>query len=122
MEKNIVLLEDEPLPKYSEEEMVNLQKEVRQLTGLFEDVNTLVMTQQQGLDRIEDFVYSASANVSEGNSELITAKKYVKVRRYLLGASLVAVNIPLGLLIGPQFSIPLTLAGFAGYKLASHKK
>lgn len=103
--------------KYKKEEITKIEKDVKEISSLFEEVNLLVANQQESLNHIEDFVYTANNNITKGNVELKKANKYSKMKKGLILGSLCAANIPLSILFGPQISIPLTLSVYGSYKL-----
>jgi len=108
---------DDMSTKYNPDEIIKLENEVRQVGSLFQDISLLVSVQQEGLDRIEDFIHSTEENVISGNDELKKANKYSKVKNGLLFGSLCIANVPLSFIIGPQISIPLTMGIYGGIRL-----
>ncbi|XP_034030789.1 syntaxin-17 [Thalassophryne amazonica] len=118
-----------PADQSAAESWDNLKEDIKELNGLVTEFSVLVHSQQEKIDRIEDNVNTAAANVVEGTKSLGKAVGYklsvLPVAGALLGSVL---GGPLGLLAGLKAaSVAVALGGgalgFAGGNLVQkHRK
>lgn len=110
-------------------ELALLKKDLIEIQETFQMVGELVEEQGEPLDNIENSVEMSNMLTQDSNIELKDAKKNqgkkMKKKSILVGAGLVAVNIPLAALVGLQVSLPVTIIGTGAYfgsKLIKKKK
>nr|XP_003229958.2 PREDICTED: syntaxin-17 isoform X1 [Anolis carolinensis] len=122
-----------PLPEIPQDQNAaesweTLEEDLIELGNLVTDFSLLVNAQQEKVDRIEDNVNAAVANVEEGNKSLSKAAKYKLAALPVAGAVLGGmVGGPIGLLAGFKIAgvaaaIGGGVLGFTGGKLIQRKK
>nr|XP_056710597.1 syntaxin-17 [Euleptes europaea] len=122
-----------PLPEIPQDQNAaesweSLEEDLIELSNLVTDFSVLVNSQQEKVDRIEDHVNTAAANVEEGNRSLGKAAKYKLAALPVAGAIIGGiVGGPIGLLAGFKVAgIAAALGGgvlgFTGGKLIQRKR
>ncbi|KAJ7395071.1 Syntaxin-17 [Pitangus sulphuratus] len=117
-----------PQEENAAESWESLEGDLIELSQLVTDFSLLVSSQQEKIDRIEDHVNSAAANVEEGTKNLGKAAKYKLAALPVAGAVIGGVvGGPIGLLAGFKVAgIAAALGGgilgFTGGKLIQRKK
>ncbi|XP_067323335.1 syntaxin-17 [Anolis sagrei] len=122
-----------PLPEIPQDQNAaesweTLEEDLIELGNLVTDFSLLVNAQQEKVDRIEDNVNNAVANVEEGTKSLSKAAKYKLAALPVAGAVLGGmVGGPIGLLAGFKIAgvaaaIGGGVLGFTGGKLIQRKK
>ncbi|NWW95307.1 STX17 protein, partial [Rhynochetos jubatus] len=117
-----------PQEENAAESWESLEEDLIQLSQLVTDFSLLVSSQQEKIDRIEDHVNSAAANVEEGTKNLGKAAKYKLAALPVAGAVIGGVmGGPIGLLAGFKVAgIAAALGGgilgFTGGKLIQRRK
>ena len=107
------------------DEMIKLLEDFYNINQIQSSLSTLVHRQRAKLDSIRDNVDSADCNVTEGLTELETAKTYsFRYTPILLGSLFgIALTGPTGLLLGLKMGSLATglgggiLGGWCGYKI-----
>ncbi|XP_039567030.1 syntaxin-17 isoform X2 [Passer montanus] len=117
-----------PQEENAAESWESLEGDLVELSQLVTEFSLLVCSQQEKIDRIEDHVNSAAANVEEGTKNLGKAAKYKLAALPVAGAVIGGVvGGPIGLLAGFKVAgIAAALGGgilgFTGGKLIQRKK
>ncbi|RMC15709.1 hypothetical protein DUI87_07912 [Hirundo rustica rustica] len=117
-----------PQEENAAESWESLEGDLLELSQLVTEFSFLVCSQQEKIDRIEDHVNSAAANVEEGTKNLGKAAKYKLAALPVAGAVIGGVvGGPIGLLAGFKVAgIAAALGGgilgFTGGKLIQRKK
>ncbi|XP_048338656.1 syntaxin-17 isoform X2 [Sphaerodactylus townsendi] len=111
-----------PLPEIPQDQNAaesweTLEEDLIELGTLVTDFSVLVNSQQEKVDRIEDHINTAGANVEEGNRSLSKAAKYKLATLPLAGALIGGiVGGPIGLLAGFKVAgIAAALGGKEAY-------
>ncbi|NXE99244.1 STX17 protein, partial [Menura novaehollandiae] len=123
-----IKLPEIPQEENAAESWESLEGDLIELSQLVTDFSLLVSSQQEKIDRIEDHVNSAAANVEEGTKHLRKAAKYKLAALPVAGAVIGGVvGGPIGLLAGFKVAgIAAALGGgilgFTGGKLIQRKK
>ncbi|NXY13887.1 STX17 protein, partial [Atrichornis clamosus] len=123
-----IKLPEIPQEENAAESWESLEGDLIELSQLVTDFSLLVSSQQEKIDRIEDHVNSAAANVEEGTKNLRKAAKYKLAALPVAGAVIGGVvGGPIGLLAGFKVAgIAAALGGgilgFTGGKLIQRKK
>ncbi|KAM6101569.1 syntaxin-17 isoform 2-T4 [Theristicus caerulescens] len=117
-----------PQEENAAESWENLEGDLIQLSQLVTDFSLLVSSQQEKIDRIEDHVNCAAANVEEGTKNLGKAAKYKLAALPVAGAVIGGVvGGPIGLLAGFKVAgiaaaVGGGILGFTGGKLIQRRK
>ncbi|KAL8181509.1 UNVERIFIED_CONTAM: Syntaxin-17 [Gekko kuhli] len=122
-----------PLPEIPQDQNAaesweTLEEDLIELGNLVTDFSLLVNSQQEKIDRIEDHVHTATANVEEGTRSLGKAARYKLAALPVAGAVIGGVvGGPIGLLAGFKVAglaaaLGGGLLGFTGGKLIQRKR
>jgi t-SNARE complex subunit (syntaxin) len=119
MEKIILQNRDEEV--IINNRLTKLNNDVIELHETFKLVNEMVIQQGEKINVLNELVEENINNVEAGNKDLLLSRQLKKELAYketiIVGASILAIGIPLTSLVGFQITIPISIVGFCGFKL-----
>ena len=98
--------------------IITIEKDISDLVNIFEDLKTIVNSQSNMLDSIEDNMISASEDTNEATEVLITCDKKTKKKKKfifkIVGGSIVVIPIVCTPIFLPILGIKVVLGGLLG--------
>ena len=111
---NIVKL-PENNQKYSENEIIQIEKDVIDLNETFKIVSDLTYNQGVKINEIVDSIDSIQSNCEMGLDNIQKAQRLQidnhKKQSLILGVSVVGISIPITSVIGIQVGLPIAIVG-----------
>ena len=118
MEKVII---NNKLTKLNNDQLHKLDNDVVELHETFKLVNELVIQQGEKINVLDELVEENRNNLEAGNKDLILStelkSEIAHKETIIVGASILAISIPLTSIVGFQITIPISIVGFCGFKL-----
>ena len=118
MEKVII---NNKLKKLNNDQLHKLDNDVVELHETFKLVNELVIQQGEKINVLDELVEENRNNLEAGNKDLILStelkSEIAHKETIIVGASILAISIPLTSIVGFQITIPISIVGFCGFKL-----
>ncbi len=114
-------LQNNDKQKQNNDQLTKLNNDVIELHETFKLVNELVIQQGEKINVLDELVEENRNNVEVGTKDLIITtqlkNEIAQKETIIVGASIIAIGIPLTSLVGFQITIPISIVGFCGFKL-----
>ena len=89
-------------------ELQRIEESIRELVGLFQDLDSLVVQHEATVARVEEQTENTNVHLQKGNEEVSTGIKHARNRRKLkwwcLGITILIILIAIGVGVGVYFS------------------
>jgi t-SNARE complex subunit (syntaxin) len=114
-------LNNDQLQKLDNNRLHKLDNDVVELHETFKLVNEMVIQQGEKINVLNELVDENRNNIEAGNKDLILStelkSEIAHKETIIVGASILAISIPLTSIVGFQITIPISIVGFCGFKL-----